>query len=61
MSNQITKLTNWQSKLGIVLSGLISVPFLMSAMMKFKAAPEVMEGWSHSGCPTESLLMIGIT
>jgi hypothetical protein len=60
MSNQITKLTNWQSKLGIVLSGLISVPFLMSAMMKFKGASEVLEGWNHSGWPQESLMMIGM-
>lgn len=53
------KLQTWQSKLGVILTGLISVPFVMSAAMKFKGGPEMMEGWNHFGWPAESLLMIG--
>jgi hypothetical protein len=32
----------------------------MSAMMKFKGGPEMMEGWNHFGWPAELLLTIGI-
>jgi len=60
MSNPSVKSKNWQSKLGIVLTGLISVPFVMSAAMKFKGGPEMMEGWNHLGWPAESLILIGV-
>jgi hypothetical protein len=52
-----------QKKLNIVgqvLTALIAIPFFMSAMMKFKGGPEMMEGWNHFGWPAELLLTIGI-
>lgn len=51
---------SWQSKTGIILTGLISVPFVMSAVMKFKGGPEMAEGWKHFGWPEESQMMLGI-
>jgi hypothetical protein len=45
--------------LGVLLSGLISIPFMMSAFMKFKDGPEMLEGWRHFGWPEQSILMIG--
>jgi hypothetical protein len=52
-----------QKKLNIVgqiLTALIAIPFFMSAMMKFKGGPDMMEGWNHFGWPAELLLTIGI-
>jgi hypothetical protein len=49
-----------QRKWGVVLTGLISVPFVMSAAMKFKGGPEMMQGWNHFGWPAESLVLIGV-
>jgi len=45
--------------IGQVLSALIAIPFVMSAMMKFKGGPEMVEGWKHFGWPIESILVIG--
>jgi hypothetical protein len=54
------KSKSWQSKLGIVLTGLISVPFVMSAVMKFRGGPEMAEGWKHFGWPEESQVLLGV-
>jgi hypothetical protein len=59
MNNPSVNSKNWQSKLGIVLTGLISVPFVMSAAMKFKGGPEMAEGWKHFGWPEESQMLLG--
>jgi hypothetical protein len=45
---------------GHILTALIAIPFFMSAMMKFKGGPEMMEGWNHFGWPAEQLLTVGI-
>jgi hypothetical protein len=45
--------------IGAILSGLISVPFMMSAFMKFKGGPEMVEGWNHFGWPEQSIPLIG--
>ena len=44
---------------GRILSALIAVPFVMSALMKFKGGPEMIEGWNHFGWPAESLTVVG--
>lgn len=50
----------WQNKLGVVATGLVSVPFVMSAFMKFKGGPEMTEGWKHFGWPEESQILVGV-
>ena len=45
--------------IGAILSGLVSISFMMSAMMKFKGGPEMLEGWKHFGWPEHSILLIG--
>ena len=36
---------------GRVISGLVALPFLLSAFLKFKDGPEVMQGIAHLGIP----------
>ncbi|MBU6154308.1 MAG: DoxX family protein [Bdellovibrionales bacterium] len=50
----------WQNKLGVIATGLVSVPFVMSAFMKIKGGPEMAEGWKHFGWPEGSQMMVGV-
>ncbi len=45
--------------IGKILSALIGIPFVMSAMMKFKGGPEMLPARHHFGRPVESVKMIG--
>lgn len=45
---------------GRVISGLASALFLMSAVMKLKGGPEVMQGMSHLGLPTSMIRPLAI-
>ena len=45
---------------GRVVSGLLSLLFAMSAVMKLKGGAEVMEGMAHLGLPVSLILPLGI-
>ena len=45
---------------GRVLSGLAGLAFLLSAAMKFKPGPEVMQGMAHLGLPGSMILPLAI-
>ena len=36
--------------IGRILSGLVALPFIASAIMKFMGGPRVLEGFAHLGC-----------
>ena len=45
---------------GRVISGLVSLPFLLSAFLKLKDGPEVMKGIAHLGIPESMILPLSI-
>ena len=45
---------------GRVLSGLVGLAFLLSAAMKFKPGPEVMQGMAHLGLRDSTILPLAI-
>lgn len=45
---------------GRVISGLLSLPFFMSAFMKLKGGPELAQGMAHLGLPESMLLPLAI-
>jgi hypothetical protein len=45
---------------GRVISGLISLLFAMSAIMKFRGGPEVQQGMAHLGLPESLTIPLGI-
>lgn len=45
---------------GRIISGLLMLPFLMSAVMKFVVTPEVTAGMEHLGIPASLLPVIGV-
>jgi hypothetical protein len=55
-ANRIDKLT-W---IGRGLTVLIAVPFIMSALMKFRAPPEVVQGMATMGLPESLLLTLAV-
>jgi hypothetical protein len=48
------------SWVGRVISGLVSLPFLLSAFLKLKDGPEVMKGIAHLGIPESMVLPLSI-
>ncbi len=57
MNTQIKK--SKIANLGLALSILMALPFIMSASMKFRGGPEMMQGWNHFGWPEASLIKVG--
>jgi len=45
---------------GWVISGLVSLPFLLSGFLKFKDGPEVMKGIAHLGIPESMVVPLAI-
>ena len=45
---------------GRVLSGMAALAFLLSAAMKFKPGPEVMQGMAHLGLPESMILPLAV-
>jgi hypothetical protein len=45
---------------GRVISGLVALPFLLSAFLKLKDGPEVMKGIAHLGIPESMVLPLSI-
>ena len=45
---------------GRVISGLVSLPFLLSAFLKLKDGPEVMKGIAHLGIPESMVAPLSI-
>ncbi len=45
---------------GRILTGLVVLPFLMSAFMKFMRGPELLQGWAQSGMPESLIIPIAI-
>jgi hypothetical protein len=45
---------------GRVISGLVSLPFLLSAFLKLKDGPEVTKGIAHLGIPESLVLPLSI-
>jgi hypothetical protein len=45
---------------GRVISGLVSLLFAMSALMKLKGGPEVIQGMAHLGLPESLIVPLGI-
>jgi hypothetical protein len=45
---------------GRVISGLVSITLLFSAVMKFQGGPEVSEGMAHLGLPESLIVPLGI-
>lgn len=46
--------------IGRILSVLVSLPFVMSSVMKLIRHPEVMKGMTHLGLPESILLPLGV-
>ena len=46
--------------IGRLISGLVALPFAMSAAMKFTTPPEVLEGMAHLGLPASLIWPLGI-
>ena len=45
---------------GRVITGLVALPFLLSAFLKLKDGPEVMQGIAHLGIPESMVLPLSI-
>jgi len=45
---------------GRVISGLVALPFLLSAFLKLKGGPEVMKGIAHVGIPESMVVPLAI-
>jgi hypothetical protein len=45
---------------GRVISGLVALLFLMSAIMKLRGGPEVVQGMEHLGLPESMIFPLGI-
>jgi hypothetical protein len=52
--------TNWQTRAGMIVSGLVTLALLGSGIAKISGAPAMVDGLVHAGIPQAAILPIAI-